>query len=206
MHETSKSILRRTHDQRFATRYFVGDGIDIGAGPDTIGQYQSLFPLMGTVKAWDTDDGDAMLMAGVAEESYQFVYSSHCLEHLVDPVVAVRNWVRICKPGGYLVIVVPDEDLYEQGVWPSTFNNDHKWTFTTGKTQSWNARSLGILSLLAPVLDQVSILRMELLDMAYIYNVQRLDQTQLLTGECAIEIVLRRYTSIEAQQHGRFPA
>jgi hypothetical protein len=25
---------------------------------------------------------------------------------------------------------VPDEDLYEQGVFPSTFNADHKWTFT----------------------------------------------------------------------------
>ena len=30
MFETSKAVMRRIHDNRFATRYFVGKGIDIG--------------------------------------------------------------------------------------------------------------------------------------------------------------------------------
>ena len=32
MHECSKAVARRLHDARFATRWFVGDGIDVGAG------------------------------------------------------------------------------------------------------------------------------------------------------------------------------
>ena len=52
MHETSKALMRRLHDSRFATRYFVGDGIDIGAGGDVLGQYTELFPLMRSCRAW----------------------------------------------------------------------------------------------------------------------------------------------------------
>lgn len=205
MFETSKSMLRRTYDQRFATRYFIGDGIDVGAGPDSLGKYLRLFPLMKSVKGWDLNDGDAMQLDSVADNTYDFVHSSHCLEHLIDPVIALRNWVRVCKPGGHLVIVVPDEDLYEQGVWPSTFNPDHKWTFTTGKRTSWSPRSVNLAHLLEPVLDQVTILRTELLDMAFFYGLQRIDQTGFISGECAIEMVLRRNTADDMARHGRYP-
>lgn len=133
MFESSKSIIRRGHDRRFVSRYFIGEGIDIGAGTDSIGQYTHFFPLMGKVKAWDINDGDAMLMENVANETYDFVHSSHCLEHLVDPRTGLENWIRICKKGGHLILTIPDEDLYEQGIWPSTFNTDHKWSFTIGK-------------------------------------------------------------------------
>ena len=111
MYETSKSLIRRSYDKRFATRWLVGTGIDIGAGLDPLGVYAPLFPLMGPVRAWDMIDGDAMLMEGVADRSYDFVNSSHCLEHLADPGVSLQS--------GHLLIIVPDEDLYEQGVWPS---------------------------------------------------------------------------------------
>ena len=39
MHELSKSIQRRLNNSNFITRYFTGDGIDIGAGPDPLTQY-----------------------------------------------------------------------------------------------------------------------------------------------------------------------
>ena len=51
MHETSKALLRRLHDSRYATRYFAGHGIDIGAGPDTLAQYAEQFPLMRSCRA-----------------------------------------------------------------------------------------------------------------------------------------------------------
>ena len=193
MHEASKAMIRRSYDKRFVTRWLVGDGIDIGAGIDSIGHYQRLFPLMGTVRAWDAYDGDAMIMDGVPDASYDFVHSSHCLEHLHNPTIALKNWVRICKPNGYLVLMVPDEDLYEQGVWPSTFNGDHKWSFTIGKQSSWCPKSVSLIDLLRDVLDQVRILKLELLDMNYDYGIGgRLDQTMTLMGESAIEVVLRR--------------
>jgi len=195
LQETSKSLIRRSYDKRFATRWLIGDGIDIGAGQDTIGNYAPLFPLIRSVRAWDIPDGDAMLMADVPDASFDFVHSSHCLEHLVDPTVALKHWVRICKPGGHLLILVPDEDLYEQGVWPSTFNTDHKWTFTIGKAKSWSPRSINVTSLLQEVWQDVAILKIELLDTGFFYGAQRFDQTLTLVGECAIEIVLRKLTS-----------
>ena len=44
MHEASKSIFSRLADSRYATRYFVGEGIDIGAGDDPLALYKELFP------------------------------------------------------------------------------------------------------------------------------------------------------------------
>jgi hypothetical protein len=37
--------------------------------------------------------------------------------------------------------------LYEQGVFPSRFNSDHKATFTISKTKSWSAVSHNVLEL-----------------------------------------------------------
>ena len=192
MQETSKSIIRRSYDKRYATRWLTGFGIDIGAGGDTIGNYRPLFPFMGHVKSWDVENGDAMVMAGVEDSIYDFVHSSHCLEHLKDPILAIKHWVRICRPGGHIIIIIPDENLYEQGVWPSTFNTDHKWSFTIGKTESWSPVSLNVINVIKPVLDQIDILKIELLDSNYFYGLHRFDQTQTLTGESAIEIVLRK--------------
>ena len=50
-----------------------------------------------------------------------------------DPRSAIIDWYQLVKPGGYLIILVPDKDLYEQGAWPSMFNSEHKWTFTIKK-------------------------------------------------------------------------
>lgn len=38
------------------------------------------------------------------------IYASHCLEHLpkADTLNAIRDWVRVLKPGGRLRVAVPD--------------------------------------------------------------------------------------------------
>ncbi len=55
------------------------------------------------------------------------MYSSHCLEHLHVPQEAIKNWFRILKPFGFLIVVVPSRELYEKRVTlPSRFNPDHK--------------------------------------------------------------------------------
>src|SRR5437868_6738568 len=137
MHESSKSIFRKLADSRYATRYLVGHGVDIGSGPDELGHYGEFFPLMRSCRHWDRPDGDAELMSDVEDGSFDLVHSSHCLEHMRDADNALKNWLRILKPGGHLVCIVPDEDLYEQGIFPSTFNSDHKHTFTIYKKSSF---------------------------------------------------------------------
>lgn len=43
----------------------------------------------------------------VADGSYDFLLSSHNLEHFANPFRALREWKRIVKPNGYMVIVLP---------------------------------------------------------------------------------------------------
>jgi hypothetical protein len=103
------------------------------------------------------------------------------------------------------VFIVPEEDLYEQGVFPSTFNPDHKWTFTTGKAESWSPCSVNMMSLLMQFTPSVDVLKMEVLDMNYRFGADRHDQTRHVLGECAIECVLRKRTALDQQQKGRLP-
>lgn len=192
--ETSKSVLRRMHQPGFATKYFVGHGLDIGAGNDSLSQYAEIFPLIETVSDWDVLHGDAQELKQAGDEWFDFVHSSHCLEHLDDPCVALTNWIRVVKPGGYLIILVPDEDLYEQGVWPSTMSLGHKKTFTVGKHESWSPESVNLLPLLMHFCRSVEVIKIERLEHTYRTRVDppRVDQTQTPIGECAIEIILRK--------------
>ena len=203
MKETSKSISRRLRDPNFISRYFRGTGIDIGAGTDPVSLYHELFPLMGKVRIWDIKDGDAQVMEGVEDNTYDFVHSSHCIEHLHNPVIGLENWIRIVKPGGFVIVTVPDEDLYEQGIFPSNKNSDHKWTFTIYKKSSWSEKSINVLELLTVYDDTIEINKVELLNQSYRYSLPQFDQTLTPVGECAIEFILRKRTAGELEAGGR---
>lgn len=176
MRETSKC-----HDARLERgdfdRYLRGDGIDIGAGDD---------PLKiphGTVLPWDKNDGDAQTVRPLADGSFDFVYSSHCLEHLHDVEEALTNWARILKPGGWLYVVVPDYVLYEKLTWPSPYNPDHKHSFSDTVTRAAVRRTnhWHMAEDLLPLLSRVGI------DEAFFavesrrfnFNAGMLDQTTL---------------------------
>ena len=204
MFETSKALQRRLHDSRFASRYFVGDGIDIGGGNDALAQYSELFPRMSSCRQWDLKDGDAQRLASVPDASLDFAHASHILEHMVDPREALKHWLRVLRPGGHLVALVPDEDLYEQGVFPSTFNPDHKWTFTMHKAASWSPKSINLLALLGEYAAQAQTIKVEQLDATFRFQLKRFDQTQTPVGECALEFVLRKLHPVELRRRGRY--
>lgn len=194
VHEQSKAARRRYSDGAFHCRFFVGEGIDVGAGPDGLAQYAGIFPLMRSVRPWDLVDGDAQSMEGVDEGSFDFLHSSHCLEHMIDPLAALRRWAEIVRPGGYLVITVPDEDMYEQGHWPSRFNDDHKWSFTVYKKKSWSPKSVNLLDLAKEMGDLLSLERLEVIGDFFRPELKAkgFDQTLTPVAECAIETVWRR--------------
>jgi SAM-dependent methyltransferase len=204
MKECSKSIQRRLSDSNFLRRYFVGEGLDIGGKPDPLSLYQEFFPLVKSIKTWDWEDGDAQFLKGVSDSSLGFVHSSHCLEHLVDPAEGLRNWLRVVRPGGYLVITVPDEDLYEQGVFPSTFNSDHKWTFTMFKSNSWSNRSINLLDMVRELSEDAEVVRIEQLSANYRYDLPRFDQTLTPVAECGIELIIRKRPAAEVDAGGRW--
>jgi SAM-dependent methyltransferase len=201
--ECSKSITRRLHDPAFHRQYFVGRGLDIGGKPDPLLLYSELFPLMEDVRTWDIEDGDAQYLMELPDDSFDFVHSSHCLEHLVDPIEGMRNWLRVVKPGGHLIVTVPDEDLYEQREFPSTYNSDHKWTFTIHKTSSWSPRSLNVFDVIMQMGPSAEPVRVMLLESTYRFSLPRYDQTLTPIAECGIELVLRKRTEEECVYGGR---
>lgn len=208
MKECSKSISRRMRDPNFINKYFIGSGLDIGGLPDPLSIYSELFCQINGVKTWDWDDGDAQFLASIDDNHYDFVHSSHCLEHLLDPFEGIVNWFRVLKPGGYLIITLPDEDLYEQGKWPPTFNKDHKNTFTIHKNKTWSPCSINIIDLVLHLGDSAQIIKIELLNSNYRYNLPRYDQTVTPVAECGIEIIVRKQLAEEvgvySQQNPQF--
>jgi SAM-dependent methyltransferase len=128
MNEASKTNRIRPAD--FAATYLKGRVLDIGAGDDLVCPW---------AQGFDVEDGDANhLDRHFTAGSFDTLHSSHSLEHMNNPVHAIEGWWSLVKPGGFLVVVVPDEDLYEQGLWPSFFSDEHKSTFRLNKRDSWS--------------------------------------------------------------------
>ena len=59
------------------------------------------------VKTPDIVD-DAVTLTSVEDCSQDFVIACHILEHLEDPIGAIKTWFRILKPGGVLFMSIPD--------------------------------------------------------------------------------------------------
>lgn len=163
----------KTHAVRgpqFVHRFLQGRVIDIGCGADLVTPHAEPF---------DLAHGDAQEIARVRTPgSYDAVHSSHCLEHMRDVPRALSQWWSLVRPGGYLIVVVPDEDLYEQGGWPSLFNPDHKATFRFRKERSWSAVSFD-LEQLARQLPGAEIVSYERHDQGYRHALRRSSLSRL---------------------------
>jgi ubiquinone/menaquinone biosynthesis C-methylase UbiE len=64
---------------------------------------------------------EAVQLGGKAEDLYwfrdgvlDFVYSSHLLEDFVDTEAVLREWLRVLRPGGRLIIFCPDEQVFRK--------------------------------------------------------------------------------------------
>lgn len=128
MAETRKAHERRVKSGWYK-RFIKGQGIDIGCGRIDTHDGLDTVSLTDCVHH-DKDICDATTMEVYADNTFDYVYASHVLEHLDDPVTAVRNWVRICKPGGVVLISLPHRDLYERKrTLPSKWNLDHRYFY-----------------------------------------------------------------------------
>lgn len=189
--EQSKATKRRYNIGNFHSKYFVGKGIDVGAGNDSLEQYKKCFLGIKSITGWDLKDGDAQKLESLKSNKYNFLVSSHCLEHLVDPQEALRHWARVIKSGGHIIFTVPDEDMYEQGVFPSRFS-EHEWTFTIYKEKSWCEKSVNIFKLLALVSDVLEPIKVEKIEDFYDFDEKDEDQTLKTNTEACIEVILRK--------------
>jgi ADP-heptose:LPS heptosyltransferase len=95
--------------------YTSGRVLDLGCGPwkawphfiswDNLTEWQEL--------KWKPDIiGDATKLDIIASKSMDAVFSSHLLEHIEDHISALKEWWRVIKIGGYLVLYLPHKDFY----------------------------------------------------------------------------------------------
>jgi SAM-dependent methyltransferase len=53
---------------------------------------------------------EASQLDGIPSSAYNFVLSSHTLEHVANPLQALTEWIRVLKAEGLLLLVVPHRD------------------------------------------------------------------------------------------------
>lgn len=119
-------------------KYTRGRGLDIGAGlyrtfphfitvDNNIDQVLFGHP-MPRPDLLVEDGGNLSILAN---ESMDFVFSSHMLEHIEEDrlVKVLKEWMRVIKYEGYLVLYLPDADEYPK-VGEAGANPDHKWNVT----------------------------------------------------------------------------
>jgi SAM-dependent methyltransferase len=101
---------------REALKFCQGDGLDVGAG---------LWPLPGADPV-DLARGPGIGKA-VSDRTQEYVFSSHCLEHINNWEEHLAEWSRKLKPGGVLFLYLPHPEC---AIWHpgSPFVGDgHKW-------------------------------------------------------------------------------
>lgn len=54
---------------------------------------------------------DSVNISLVKNSEYDFCFSSHCLEHIANPLKAVSEWLRIIKKNGHVIIIVPEKSM-----------------------------------------------------------------------------------------------
>jgi SAM-dependent methyltransferase len=52
---------------------------------------------------------DAVNISNVPNGRYGFLFSSHSLEHIANPLKAIQDWLRVIRQNGYIIIIVPEK-------------------------------------------------------------------------------------------------
>jgi SAM-dependent methyltransferase len=175
--ETTKAKARRQREGFFES-FCQGKGLDIGYGGDLI---------TASCRPWDMEHGDAQYLRYLNDSAFDFVYSSHTLEHMVDAGIALGNWWRVLKPGGFLILYIPHRDFYEKkSTLPSRWNPDHKHFFLVDRSEEPD--TIGIVPLIENTLSGYELI--------YVKECSEgrtvADPVVHPDGEYSIELVLKR--------------
>lgn len=189
MKETSKLNeyrLKNNYDL-----YFKGKGIDIGCGDDLLSV--NIFKNITEITPYDINvdkSYDAMFCKEFENNFFDFVYSSHCLEHMIEPHVAFSNWIRICKPDGYIIFSVPHEIFYEKYKWPSMFNGDHKTSWSK-EFKSNLPNTINIFDFVKHYQQKIQLIQCETILENFDFKKFNEDQTNGI-AICQIECIVKK--------------
>lgn len=98
----------------FAKEVLSGKGLDIGCN-----RAEWAYP---GAKMIDLKIEDEWHAFNLPDEEYDYIFSSHCLEHIPDWVGALNYWGKHLKPGGIMFLYLPH---YSQTYWRPWNNRQH---------------------------------------------------------------------------------
>lgn len=144
----SETSLRR----HLTSKHCVGNGVDIGSGGDPVvptaiqvdlpnekwvnrALIDDQYPIQ-----WRTES----ILLPFKDGTLDYVYSSHLLEDFLDWQPVLQEWVRALKPGGKLIVMVPDHERFRAATLAGQPDNlDHKHEAKVGELSTY-ADELGL--------------------------------------------------------------
>jgi SAM-dependent methyltransferase len=122
----------RSLSARYKRFFFQKKGFEIG-GPSNLFSSQGIIPVYSWANSvdncnfsektmWDSKPadltssrgrqyiGDATDLSFIADQKYDFVISSHVIEHVANPTKAINEWKRILKDQGILLLICPHKE------------------------------------------------------------------------------------------------
>ena len=112
-------------------QYTRGKVLDLGCGPWKTYPH---FIGVDTHEEWVGDPWDSDITADCtklhlfASNSMEAVFSSHLLEHVKHPLKVLKEWWRVVKLEGYLILYLPHKDFYPKRG-EIGYNLDHEQDF-----------------------------------------------------------------------------
>lgn len=105
-----------------AKKFCVGEGMDIGGGK---------WPMPGAFLI-DASHVDARFRdpCNLPLGDVDYIFSSHCLEHLGNPVAALEHWKEKLRPGGTLFLYLPHPEME---YWKPQFCRKHLHSWMPGQ-------------------------------------------------------------------------
>lgn len=108
--------------RHLTTKYLSGNGVDLGCGGCPVVPWAIAFDLPNDdyLTYHSNHQGDRTIQFGgdardlpFKDGTLDFVFSSHLIEDFLDWNPVLIEWKRVLKPGGRLVILVPDKNLWK---------------------------------------------------------------------------------------------
>lgn len=113
-------------------KYCEVNGLDLGAGGDPIKENSITVDLENPYSNVGSKEpnlkGDARDLYWFKDECLDYVFSSHLLEDFIDTEPVLKEWLRVLKKGGKLIIFCPDEQKYREHCRNTgqIYNENHK--------------------------------------------------------------------------------
>lgn len=103
-------FLRHYSEIKTIKSYLIGKGAEIGPGSNPFlknATYIEKFPLSDQ-REYLKLDADNLI--GISDQTFDYIFSAHCLEHLPDTIKTLNEWSRVLKDNGFICVILPHLD------------------------------------------------------------------------------------------------